>query len=167
MGTDIDHFRPKGIFPERTFDWANHYLACSYCNSNQKRDRFPVDADGLPLLIDVAAEDPLDHLVFDPVTGDVAPRNGSEKGRATIEVFGLNRQVAREGRQDAWVNLNVIAAVYPTSGPVRRAEILRSIRRSPFQAVRAHLIRRLDEGRLAGIDSTALQAISDFPELIE
>lgn len=41
QGTDIDHFEPKSQAPLRTFDWTNYLLACSYCNSNQKRDLFP------------------------------------------------------------------------------------------------------------------------------
>ena len=52
LGTDIDHFEPIREFPAGTFVWRNHLLACSYCNSNAKRDLFPRDAAGTPLLID-------------------------------------------------------------------------------------------------------------------
>ena len=37
-GTDIDHFEPIRSAPLRTFEWCNHLLACSSCNSNAKRD---------------------------------------------------------------------------------------------------------------------------------
>jgi 5-methylcytosine-specific restriction endonuclease McrA len=46
LGTDIDHFEPISDAPLRTFDWLNHILACSFCNSNQKRDAFPRDRSG-------------------------------------------------------------------------------------------------------------------------
>lgn len=62
LGTDIDHFEPIKESPARTFEWLNHLLACSHCNSNQKRDLFPRDAAGNTLLIDPAREDPGQHL---------------------------------------------------------------------------------------------------------
>ena len=40
IGTDIEHFEPVARNPLRTFDWLNHLLACSTCNSH-KRDQFP------------------------------------------------------------------------------------------------------------------------------
>ena len=40
--TDVDHFEPVVRNPHRTFDWLNHLLACSFCNSHQKRDCYPV-----------------------------------------------------------------------------------------------------------------------------
>jgi len=43
-GTDIDHFEPIALAPLRAFDWLNHLLACSFCNSNQKRELYPCDA---------------------------------------------------------------------------------------------------------------------------
>ncbi|GAA3008154.1 HNH endonuclease [Kitasatospora albolonga] len=88
LGTDIDHFEPIARAPLRTFDWHNHLLACAYCNSNQKRDRFPCDPAGDPLLIDPAAEDPADHLLLYLESG--AYQGLTAKGEATIEVFALN-----------------------------------------------------------------------------
>jgi uncharacterized protein (TIGR02646 family) len=41
-GDDIEHFRPKTLYPELTFEWANYLLACSACNSNEKRNQFAV-----------------------------------------------------------------------------------------------------------------------------
>ncbi|WP_063856950.1 MULTISPECIES: HNH endonuclease [unclassified Kitasatospora] len=89
LGTDIDHFEPIARAPLRTFDWHNHLLACAYCNSNQKRDRFPTDpASGTPLLIDPATEDPADHLLLYLESG--AYQGLTAKGHATIDVFALN-----------------------------------------------------------------------------
>ncbi|MFB7665207.1 HNH endonuclease [Kitasatospora sp. NPDC056138] len=89
LGTDIDHFEPIARAPLRTFDWHNHLLACAYCNSNRKRDRFPCDpVTGAHLLIDPAREDPADHLQLYLESG--AYRGLTPKGHATIDVFGLN-----------------------------------------------------------------------------
>lgn len=89
LGTDIDHFEPIARAPLRTFDWHNHLLACAYCNSNQKRDRFPCDpVTGTHLLIDPAREDPADHLLLYLESGSY--QGLTPKGLATIDVFALN-----------------------------------------------------------------------------
>lgn len=102
QGTDVDHFEPKSRAPLRTFDWLNHLLACSFCNSKEKGDRFPVAADGSPFLVDPTAEDPLDHLRLVLPLG--VYKGLTDRGRACIEVFGLNaRSVLVKGRRDAYV----------------------------------------------------------------
>jgi hypothetical protein len=88
MGTDIDHFWPKADYPQGTFCWYNYLLACSHCNSNLKREKFPRDEDGKPLLVDPTGEDPATHLLFIPENGEFSPVG--VKGDITIEVFGLN-----------------------------------------------------------------------------
>ncbi|MFJ5303810.1 HNH endonuclease [Streptomyces sp. NPDC088350] len=102
QGTDIDHFEPKSLAPLLTFDWLNHLLACSSCNSIQKGNRFPLAADGSPLLVDPTAEDPLDHLRLVLPVGTY--RGLTDRGQACIEVFGLNtRSVLVKGRMDAYL----------------------------------------------------------------
>jgi len=100
LGTDIDHFEPISRAPLRTFDWSNHLLACSYCNSNQKRAEYPCDTAGESLLIDPVSEDPALHLGLILSTGRYEFL--TEKGRATIEVFGLNRVDLVRGRASAF-----------------------------------------------------------------
>jgi hypothetical protein len=98
-GTSVDHFEPIARNPLRTFDWPNHLLACSFCNSNQKGSRFPVDEAGRPLLIDPCMEDPFDHLALSLSIGEYRAR--TPKGTATIDVLGLNRAVLVSGRVHA------------------------------------------------------------------
>jgi uncharacterized protein (TIGR02646 family) len=98
-GTSVDHFEPIARNPFRTFDWLNHLLACSYCNSNQKGSRFPVDANDHPLLIDPCLEDPFEHLALSLSAGEYRPR--TPKGVATIDVLGLNRAILVSGRLQA------------------------------------------------------------------
>jgi hypothetical protein len=127
-GTDIDHFEPLARAPHRAFDWPNHLLACGPCNSNHKRELFPVDpATGTPLLVDPSREDPHDHLRLTLPTGRYAAR--TPRGEATIDVFGLNRAELELGRARAyhrcrsmlrdWVGLS--AAGDPEAAVVRRA----------------------------------------------
>ncbi|QMU74236.1 hypothetical protein GXP74_34325 [Streptacidiphilus sp. P02-A3a] len=72
-GTDIDHFRPIASDPLGTFRWTNHLLACSHCNSNMKRDRYPRDSSGACLLVDPCVDDPHEHLELTFATGGYTP----------------------------------------------------------------------------------------------
>lgn len=99
-GTDIDHFQPIKIAPLRTFDWTNHFLACSSCNSNAKRGAYPCDESGQSLLVDPTVEEPSDHLRLTLNDGRYAAMTC--KGRKTIEVFQLNRADLRLGRENAF-----------------------------------------------------------------
>ncbi|MFF0515504.1 hypothetical protein [Streptomyces sp. NPDC004250] len=101
-GTDIDHFQPLENAPLRAFEWSNHLLACSYCNSNAKRSQYPVNGDGVCLLVDPCAEDPADHLRLLLKSGLYDPVDKSARGEETIRVFGLNRPDLVKGRQDAF-----------------------------------------------------------------
>lgn len=100
-GTDIDHFRPKAHYPAYVFVWPNWLWVCAGCN-RAKGDDFP-EQEGTPLLIDPSAEDPWQHLIFEPVTGEIAARwqenEEDPKGRATLEVLApLRHQAVCEGR---------------------------------------------------------------------
>lgn len=109
-GTDIEHFWPKADYPEKAFTWTNYLLACSTCNSNYKRELFPVDAAGLPLLIDPAVEEPREHLSLSGRTGKFVRR--TPKGENSIEVFGLGRGSLEKGRRAAWVTLQALLLDY-------------------------------------------------------
>ncbi|MET8116877.1 hypothetical protein [Streptomyces prasinus] len=101
-GTDIDHFQPLENAPLRAFEWSNHLLACSYCNSNAKRSQYPVNSDGVCLLVDPSAEDPAVHLRLLLKSGLYDPVDESARGEETIRVFGLNRPDLVKGRLDAF-----------------------------------------------------------------
>jgi len=167
-GTAIDHFWPRAGYPDRAFDWLNYLIACSECNSNHKRDQFPLDAVGQPLLVNPAEENPLDHLSFSPSTGLYQPL--SPKGDPSIQVFGLNRISLTRGRVDAWTVLNELLVVYvryQKAGDEERAgKIETAVREYPFSGVLAALL-RIAEGPAADvlIPPECLQAIRSRPEI--
>lgn len=111
-GTDIEHFWPKAPYPEKSFIWTNMLLACTGCN-RKKGDRFPLDADGRPLLIDPSVDDPWEFLDYIPATGEVAPRWRVEldgfdpKGEATTDtrILPLNIEAVTTGRQRCYRSL--------------------------------------------------------------
>lgn len=57
LGSDVEHFWPKASYPHRMCSWRNMLLCCSYCGK-KKGDRFPLDEQGLPLLLDPSIDEP-------------------------------------------------------------------------------------------------------------
>jgi len=137
QGSDVDHFEPLSRNPLRTFDWLNHLLACSICNSHFKRDRFPTAADGTPLLIDPTAEDPFDHLRLSLSTGAYVAL--TPRGAATIEICGLNRPILSRGRVAARSAVERCLRMWDrarTLGDDQLAEeLLATVSEQPFAAV--------------------------------
>lgn len=111
------------------YTWENLYPSCVLCNQRRKdqptyadpttrpalgkTDQFPIADDTCrawtptdpisletPLLLDPCSDQPEQHLRFD-ATGKVSALNGSDKGDATIRVFGLNRRRLVRSRQAA------------------------------------------------------------------
>jgi hypothetical protein len=144
--TDIDHFQPLAKAPLRAFVWVNHLLACSHCNSNVKRDQYPVDADGVCLLVDPTAEDPAAHLVLLLTAGTYDPL--SAKGEETVKVFGLNRPDLVKGRLDAFVrarsNLRDWHRLHQDADP-EADQVTQALLDSPFIDV-VHAMTRLKPG---------------------
>lgn len=169
QGTDIDHFEPLARNPLRTFDWLNHLLACALCNSHKKRDRFPLDADGQPLLIDPTAEDPFDHLVLTLSFGEYVPL--TDKGRTTIEVCDLNRPLLKRGRVNARTSVESCLlrwiAARRENDAAEMSSMLRTVREQPCADVcQAMLLQAL--GPLAEIvfaDTPEVLAILRLPDL--
>lgn len=166
-GTAIDHFWPRAVYPRRAFDWDNYLLACSRCNSNSKRDRFPLDPAGLPLLLNPVEEEPLDHLAFSPSTGRYEPR--TDKGRSSEEVYGLNRATLTRGRSHAWTVLQALIVRYAqakdTADHVEAARIEAAVRAHPFAGVLAALLSIAAGPGAALMHPASLQAVQQNPEI--
>ncbi len=110
-GSDIEHFWPKSAYPTRAFVWSNMLLCCAECG-RFKGDRFPLSQSGQPSLVDPGAEDPWDHLDFDPDTGnltaryDIASGTPSAQGECTVQVLQLDRREAMaEGYRRTYLRL--------------------------------------------------------------
>ncbi len=106
-GTDIDHFWPKAIFPEKMFMWPNFLLSCTECG-RFKGNHFPLQG-GAPMLIDPTVDNPWEFLDFDPTTGivvaryDIATHSENPRGVETVRSFQLDRREAlSEGYRKTW-----------------------------------------------------------------
>ncbi len=96
VGTDIEHFRPKALYPLYAYRWSNYLIACGRCKSNYKRDELPLDENNVPLLAEPTSEDPRDHLGLSLITGKIVAL--SRKGRDSARVYGLERRELEKGR---------------------------------------------------------------------
>ena len=111
-GTEIDHYWPIVPYRQKTFLWDNMLWVCGGCN-RAKGNRFDLDPQGAPLLIDPTAEDPWDFLFFEPDTGIITARivgeSGSPhpKGQYTADcgVLPLNIEAVTEGRRRTYRSL--------------------------------------------------------------
>lgn len=126
--SEIDHFRPKALYPDRVFVWENYLPSCAPCNRKKGR-RFAVLKDGdlvcvgrrrggpverpvagPPAIIDPRVEEPMRILTLDLLgTFRFLPREGvgrEDEMRAnyTITVLQLNRDVLTESRRRAYAD---------------------------------------------------------------
>jgi len=124
--SDVEHFRPKTEALRAdgrkdtgywwlAYRFENLYFGCLICN-RLKGSHFPLrdgaralaveenpqTHDEQALLIDPGFEDPEDHLTFVWIDGrgyEIAPREGSDRGRKTIEILQLDRDDLSEFRR--------------------------------------------------------------------
>jgi uncharacterized protein (TIGR02646 family) len=162
-GSDIDHFRPKAIFPEKMFDWENFVLSCTPCG-RYKGDDFP-ETNGKALLIDPTSVDPWEHLDFDPETGnltarfDLATDSFSLIGETTVNQLRLS---AREGLSTGYLKTYVRIVAY-----VERSLPLISTRSLSPELFATEIAHRDDHGLLGWFLSRSGQTVPVFDRLFK
>ena len=100
--TDVEHYRPKSVFPERAFAWENLLWGCTACN-RFKGNRFPPDTEPGAQLLNPVEDQVWDYFFIDqfgtltpvwrPALNALDPRANS-----TREVLRLDRQTLQERR---------------------------------------------------------------------
>jgi uncharacterized protein (TIGR02646 family) len=89
----IEHYRPKSVYPELTFEWDNLLLACGVCNGKQfKGDKFPMIANS-PAFINPCEDEPSKHFnfMFDEKLQKAFVYGITNRGERTEKEIGLNR----------------------------------------------------------------------------
>jgi uncharacterized protein (TIGR02646 family) len=139
---EIEHFKPKSIFPSQCFVWENYLYACGICNlakSNQFAVFPGLQADfieipknwaetnddeptGDPSLINPRAENPLDFLFLDiqhksfhfaPLPDEIQDPQGFKKAEYTAKVLKLNdRDYLVSARRNAYTALKAMLENY-------------------------------------------------------
>lgn len=129
---EIEHMRPKDLYPEQAYVWSNYVLACGPCNG-PKNNRFAVLANppalidvtrkhnapivqptpGRHALIDPRVENPIDYLWLDFRTWRYVPNSDDKTSERwiradyTIDVLRLNKREALvRGRKSAFSGFN-------------------------------------------------------------
>jgi hypothetical protein len=49
---DVEHYRPKSVYPWLTYEFRNYLLGCRVCNSSRKSTEFPLFSSAKPLQYD-------------------------------------------------------------------------------------------------------------------
>jgi uncharacterized protein (TIGR02646 family) len=81
--SNIEHIRPKSLFPELVVDWFNLTLACTNCNT-----RKGTYYDAVCEIVNPYVDDPLDHVFW---VGPLLLERTPDRGRITITRLDLNR----------------------------------------------------------------------------
>lgn len=131
----VDHWIPIKESPEKTFEWENHFLACSICNSLFKGSEFPRAANGDPLVIHLVDDPVDDHLEFEPSNGALV--GTSPKGQSTIQFFHLTD--LNGSRYDVWTviiaHIGEYDAAHAAGDHARMATIREFVRSSRHRSV--------------------------------
>lgn len=136
---EIEHLRPKSLYPDETFVWGNWLYACGECNgANVKGDRYAVISQGRcvevsrrgnePLippqvgvgaLLNLRTENPLDFIWLDFETFHFVPIDGDQasesymRARWTIDHLCLNsRSRLIRARRNAYVMFSTLLRDY-------------------------------------------------------
>jgi uncharacterized protein (TIGR02646 family) len=89
----IEHYRPKAVYPQLTFDWSNLGLACPWCNT-KKNNNFDESCSPINPYID----NPLDHFIS--LGTMICHKPGSDRGQLTELQLELNRPELMESRKN-------------------------------------------------------------------
>jgi hypothetical protein len=99
---DVEHIKPKSLFPELCFTWSNLTFACSVCNGN-KRSYY---SDEEPLINPYVDNLECHLLAAGPWLSHMP---GSVTGHITISVLDLNRPELLERRLERLRNISMLA----------------------------------------------------------
>jgi 5-methylcytosine-specific restriction endonuclease McrA len=145
---EVEHFKPKSVFPKEALIWENLLWTCGVCN-RFKGDRFPPTTEQGESLINPGIECVWDFFFIDEF-GNLTPLWRDDENlldrRATIteNILKLNRQALQEARQSSLCDLRQkvedVLALH-SAGKLTPQDIARRIKQwliQPFQPDVAH-----------------------------
>ncbi|KIR18985.1 hypothetical protein PFLU4_05640 [Pseudomonas fluorescens] len=102
---EVEHFKPKSIYPDLTFEWTNFLPSCRKCNGTKL-----FHDTGLEPIINPYDDDPSLVFYFDELQLKVLESTDASIGLKTIEVCGLNTVRLWRPRADILVSLYCFAS---------------------------------------------------------
>lgn len=108
--SEVEHYRPKAVFPELVFTWENLLWVCGVCNRH-KGNRFPPETETGQALINPLDEDVWQFFFIDEYGNLTAQWSESDddyhpRAVKTMEVIQLDREVLQSTRQQRLLNLS-------------------------------------------------------------
>jgi len=121
---DVEHIKPKSIYPQLEFVWENLGYACTRCNRQYKHDNYDITTPFLNPFVD----DPSDYII---ASGSILfTKHGDERGDITISGLGLNRLDLIEKRQEKINEIDkVIKACFRTTNTILRDNALSELKK--------------------------------------
>jgi 5-methylcytosine-specific restriction endonuclease McrA len=116
---DVEHIKPKSVFPTEQLDFENLGLACAQCN-NAKDNFWDVE---IPFL-NPYQEDPGEELLA--LGFMIAHRPGHPRAKLTIAHIGLNRPELLERRKERIELLQPLADQYEVTPDGALKDLLRT-----------------------------------------
>lgn len=101
--SDVEHYRPKAVFPDLAMVWENYLWSCTVCN-RAKGDRFPPDTEPGGRIVNPLDDDPWAHFFIDEF-GILTPRFDpsanalDQRAVSTRDILKLNRDALQESRK--------------------------------------------------------------------
>lgn len=107
--SDVEHYKPKSVFPQLAMTWENYLWSCTPCNRG-KLDRFPPDTGPGGRLINPLDENVWDFFFIDDF-GLLTPRYDRQantlnpRAVTTRDMLSLNRDALQISRKQRIENL--------------------------------------------------------------
>jgi uncharacterized protein (TIGR02646 family) len=113
---DVEHIKPKKVFPELMYEWSNLGYACWKCN-NKKRDKYDATCE----IVNPYDEDPNQYLEVGMLNITLEPTQSNQKAGRTIVDVDLNRRSLCEKRASRIKEIgNICDMVDAISDPVKK-----------------------------------------------
>ena len=101
--SDVEHYRPKAVFPALSMTWLNYLWSCTPCNRG-KLNRFPPDTEAGGRFLNPLDDDVWEFFFIDEF-GILTPRFDpvantlNERAVSTRDFLDLNREAVQESRK--------------------------------------------------------------------
>jgi uncharacterized protein (TIGR02646 family) len=144
---EVDHFRPKSLFPEHVYEWSNWVYACHTCNHN-KLEKWPRGGYVDPCAKSAQVR-PEAHFDFDTKTAEIVPKTGAtavqrRRALATIQDLGLNGYHHRKARTQCLELVKIaLAGVGADEYERKRLAAYVASRERAFSSITRKLLREL------------------------
>lgn len=141
--SDVEHYRPKAVFPALAMTWLNYLWSCTPCNRG-KLNRFPPDTELGGRFVNPLDDDVWEFFFIDEF-GILTPRFDqasnalNERAVSTRDFLGLNREAVQESRKirlDDLISQVDETLQLASLGKINKAQIRAKIlnwRKQPFQ----------------------------------